>query len=68
MSKELSGIPPRYGTKNCYDCGKEPPDDQPFWERFVELHGEHVSVPNCDECSDKFYKSTSNQVNEIIEP
>lgn len=45
-------LPPRYGTNNCYDCGAEPEGPQPFWERFIILHGEQVSVPQCDICMD----------------
>ena len=43
-------LPPRYGTNNCYDCGAEPEGLQPFWERFVIIHGEQVSVPQCAIC------------------
>jgi len=49
---DIAGIYPRYGTKNCYDCGAEPVDSTPFWERFVELHGERYSIPCCDTCLD----------------
>ena len=43
-------LPPRYGTNNCYDCGAEAEGPQPFWERFIILHGKEVSVPQCDIC------------------
>lgn len=48
--EETLDLPPSYGTRNCYDCGQEPVDGFPFWERFVILHGQEVSVPQCDTC------------------
>ena len=51
MSKELTDIPPRYGTNNCIDCGKEPPENKPFWEVFREwTDGKVYSFPVCDKC------------------
>lgn len=51
---DLEGIPEKYGTKNCYDCGAEPPDGESFWHRFVTLHEKDYSVPCCDNCSRMF--------------
>lgn len=50
---ELRGFPPLYGTKKCYDCGKEPQPDDNWWHRFVEQDGKQYSVPQCDECGEK---------------
>lgn len=51
MPIKLTGIPPRYGTNNCIDCGKEPPKDEPFWEVFREWTDKKVySFPICDDC------------------
>jgi len=55
MIEETLDLPPRYGTVNCYDCGAEPVDGFPFWERFVKMHGELVSVPQCDICMSKMF-------------
>ena len=48
-------LPGRYGTNKCFDCGAEPEGLQPFWERFVVLHGKQVSVLQCDVCMAKMY-------------
>ena len=53
-------LPPRYGTNNCYECGREPTADEiekskkedlaPFWEKFVVIDEKQVSVPICPAC------------------
>jgi len=50
MNEETLNLPPSYGTKKCYDCGLEPRSEDNWWERFVEIDGKEVSVPQCEAC------------------
>jgi len=51
-NRELSGIPPRYGTNNCFECGKEPPENIRFFEILTIMHDEKCTLPICDDCYD----------------
>jgi len=40
---------PKWGSKQCYYCGKNVEDD--YWAEFREINGKVYSVAVCDNCS-----------------